>query len=102
MLPEEGELLEALGGVTKEFGLLGDHSNVVGSSILNCEGKEAVEFPRSEVRSRAEIRSSEVARKSKGLSRPCPTPSPSPPRFLFKLCCCRFLLDQTQPTRFLQ
>ena len=43
MLPEEGELLEALGGVTKEFGLLGDHSNVVGSSILNCEGKEALE-----------------------------------------------------------
>ena len=43
MLPEEGELLEALGGVTKEFGLLGDHGNVVGSSILNCEGKEALE-----------------------------------------------------------
>ena len=43
MLPEKGERLEALGGVTKEFGLLGDHGNVMGSSILNCEGKEALE-----------------------------------------------------------
>ena len=43
MLPEQGERLEAFGGVTEELGLLGDHSNVVGSSILNCEGKEALE-----------------------------------------------------------
>ena len=43
MLPEKGERLEAFGGVAEEFGLLGDHSNVVGSSILNCEGKEALE-----------------------------------------------------------
>ena len=42
MLPEEGELLEALGGVTKEFGLLGDHGNVVGRSIFKGEGKEAL------------------------------------------------------------
>ena len=43
MLPEKGERLEAFGGVAEEFGLLGDHGNVVGSSILNCEGKEALE-----------------------------------------------------------
>ena len=43
MLPEEGELLEALGGVAEEFGLLGDHGNMVGRSILNGEGKEALE-----------------------------------------------------------
>ena len=43
MLPEEGELLEAFGGVAEKFCLLGDHGNVVGSSILNCEGKEALE-----------------------------------------------------------
>ena len=43
MLPEKGERLEAFGGVAEEFGLLGDHGNVVGSSILNCEGKKALE-----------------------------------------------------------
>ena len=35
MLPEEGELLEAFGGVAEEFGLLRDHGNMVGGSILN-------------------------------------------------------------------
>ena len=39
MLPEEGELLEAFGGgVAEEFGLLRDHGNMVGGSILNGEG----------------------------------------------------------------
>ena len=61
-----------------------------------------VELPKLEVTRRVENRSSKVARKSKGLSRPNPTPSPSPPRFLFEPCCRRFLLDQSQPTRFLQ
>ena len=38
MLPEEGELLGAFGGVAEEFGLLRDHGNMVGGSILNGEG----------------------------------------------------------------
>ena len=42
MLPEKGEGLEALGGVAEEFGLLGDHGNVVGRSIFKGEGKEAL------------------------------------------------------------
>ena len=61
---------------------------------------QIVELPKLEVTRRVENRSSKVARKSKGLSRPNPTPSPSSPRFLFELCCCRFLLDQSQSTRF--
>ena len=43
MLPEKGERLEAFGGVAEEFGLLGDHGNMVGGSILDGEGKEALE-----------------------------------------------------------
>ena len=42
MLPEKGERLEAFGGVAEEFGLLGDHGNVVGRSIFKGEGKEAL------------------------------------------------------------
>ena len=38
MLPKEGELLEAFGGVTEKFGLLRDHGNMMGSSIFNGEG----------------------------------------------------------------
>ena len=33
MLPEKGERLEAFGGVAEEFGLLGDHGNMVGGTI---------------------------------------------------------------------
>ena len=42
MLPEQGERLEAFGGVTEELGLLGDHGNVVGRSIFKGEGEEAL------------------------------------------------------------
>ena len=38
MLPEEGELLGAFGGVAEEFGLLRDHGNMMGSSIFNGKG----------------------------------------------------------------
>ena len=42
MLPEQGERLEAFGGVTEELGLLGNHGNVVGRSIFKGEGEEAL------------------------------------------------------------
>ena len=42
MLPEEGELLEAFGGVAEKFCLLGDHGNVVGRSVFKGEGEEAL------------------------------------------------------------
>ena len=43
-LPVEGELLVALGGVAKQFGLLRDHGHVVGVGILHCQGEESLEL----------------------------------------------------------